>query len=68
LLSVAWLVRKSNITDADYLTYRYGVSREDAAFVIEHVADGCYSHEEFYKLLKESKQTDKPILQLDRAS
>lgn len=53
LLSTAWLVRKRDITDIQYLIDHVGSTHEDASFVIEHVADGCMSHEEFFLLLKE---------------
>jgi DNA-directed RNA polymerase subunit M/transcription elongation factor TFIIS len=68
LLSLAWVVRKHNISEADHLVYRYSVSREDAEFVLKYVDVECYSHEEFYHVLKELNLKDYPERQLDRAS
>lgn len=52
LLSMAWLVRRKHINDFETLMDRYGMTEEDAKFVIKHVADGCCSHEEFLKIIK----------------
>lgn len=68
LLSLAWVVRKQDIDDAEPLVYRYGVSREDAELVLKYVAEELYSHEEFYHHLKELKLKDYPERQLDLAS
>jgi hypothetical protein len=52
LLSTAWFVRKKDITDAQYLIDHLGASKEEADFVIKHVADGCCSHQEFLPIIK----------------
>lgn len=51
LLSTAWLVRKRNITDPQYLVEKFNISEEDAKFLIESVSDNCFNHEEFSKLV-----------------
>lgn len=53
MLSTAWLVRKRDITDPQYLTEHTGASQEDAEFIIKHVADGCRCHEEFLSIIKD---------------
>lgn len=68
LLSAAWLVRKKNIEDADYLVYHYGLSTADAEFVIKFVVEECLSHEEFYHLVKDSDIAKTKERRLDRAS
>jgi Zn-finger nucleic acid-binding protein len=68
LLSLAWVARKQDIADPDWLVHRHGATIEEAEFVVEYVADGCYSHEEFYKLLLESRYAEDPQIRLDRAS
>lgn len=52
LLSTAWLVRRKHIVDVDILVNQYSISESEAKFVIEHVADGCCNHEEFFKIIK----------------
>lgn len=68
LLSLAWSVRKQDLSEPDYIVYHFGVSREDAEFVLEHVDAGCMSHEEFFHFLKESGYAEQPQRRLDRAS
>lgn len=53
LLSTAWLVRKRDIDDSNYLVEKFDIAPEDAELVIKFVADECYSHEEFYAYLKQ---------------
>jgi hypothetical protein len=53
LLATAWLVRRKHINDPDFLTNNYHVPEDDAKFVIQYVADGCYSHEEFLALINQ---------------
>lgn len=52
LLSAAWLVRKRHIDQRDPLLHM-GYSLDEADLVIEFVAEGCYSHEDFRDLLIE---------------
>jgi hypothetical protein len=56
LLSTAWLVRKKHVNDCQVLVDQYCVEEADAKFVIDNVADGCRSHEEFFKLLKDQEK------------
>lgn len=51
LLSLAWAVRKHNADDAEWVANKFGVSTEDAEYVIRMVIDENYSHEEFSRLL-----------------
>jgi hypothetical protein len=53
LLSGAWLVRRRDISDVDSLIYNFNFEPDDADFVVEHVAESYYSHEDFIKLLDE---------------
>lgn len=62
LLSLAWVVRKFNITDTETLVNRYLVSKEDVEFVVKFVAEECLSHEEFFKEIKNIKIGGKSIL------
>lgn len=68
LLSLAWVVRKQNIDDVEHLVYKFGVTHGDAEFVISFVAESCYSHEDFLRLLKEIDIKDYQKIQLDLAS
>jgi hypothetical protein len=56
LLSNAWLVRKRDITDAEYLAEQYEIPKEDAELLIEYVADACYSHEDFLAFIQEKQK------------
>lgn len=47
VLSASWLSRKLHISDPHYLVDRLGISFQDAEFIIEHVAIGCCTHQEF---------------------
>jgi hypothetical protein len=51
-MSGAWLVRKRDIGESDFLVSQHGYDPSDADFLIETVADGCMSHEEFRDRLK----------------
>lgn len=68
MLSLAWVVRKQHISEPDYLVYHHGCSRPDAEFLINFVFEGCYNHEEFARLLKESGYCNHQETRLDRAS
>lgn len=52
LLSASWLTRRKNITTVDQLR-ECGYSAKEADLVISYVVDQCYSHEEFFKELKD---------------
>ena len=54
LLATAWLVRKNNIDDLEYLVNRFNISEEDAKFVIENVSKECFSQEEFLKIIEKN--------------
>jgi hypothetical protein len=54
ILSLSWTVRKQHITDSIYLVERFEADQDIADFVIEYVADGCYSHQEFAEVLNAS--------------
>jgi hypothetical protein len=53
LLSTAWLVRKRNISDPQYLIDYIQSSKEDAEFVINHIFEKCCSHEDFLNIIQE---------------
>ena len=52
LLSAAWLVRRRHICCCDILVSQFGYNQEEADLVMEYVADGTYSHEDFLEILK----------------
>jgi hypothetical protein len=56
LLSLAWVVRRNDLNDPELLMNHYCVSREDADLVLKFVDENSYSHEEFEKYLKESRE------------
>jgi DNA-directed RNA polymerase subunit M/transcription elongation factor TFIIS len=68
LLSLAWAVRRQNITEPESLVYRHGADAADAEFVIDAAYMESMSHEEFVLHLKETKYADRPKTRLDRAS
>jgi hypothetical protein len=68
LLSAAWVVRKRNLEEPDFLVYYHGLTREEAEFVVRMIADECYSHEDFYHHLKANPQAFDIKIRLDRAS
>jgi hypothetical protein len=53
ILSASWLVRRHHITDQDTLIQQYNYEPWLADLVIDFVAEGCCSHEEFQGVLKE---------------
>jgi len=55
LLSAAWYIRKHDVLDAEYLSYRCGLDVNDAEFVLVHVYDECMNHEEFRDFLLKKK-------------
>ena len=46
LLSVAWLIRKHDIVEVEYLATHFNVKEDDAMWLISLVADQCLSPEE----------------------
>lgn len=53
LLSAAWLVRRQNVTDPDFLVQRYGYDPIAADLVVEFVSECLYGHEDMIKVLEE---------------
>ncbi len=53
LLTAAWLVRRRHIEHQDVLVQKLGYHPDEADLVLEHVAQGACTHEEFFRVLKE---------------
>lgn len=56
LLSTAWLVRKRNINDANYLMNYIKIPEDDAKFIIDCVYDKCFNPEEILKIIEKDIQ------------
>lgn len=68
LLSAAWLVRRRHIEHRDVLVQKLGYHPAEADLVLEHVVDGCCTHEEFFRILKEKGVSEDYEICLDLAS
>ena len=52
LLSASWACRKNHIDYIEVIKDVYKLSDEQAVFIQKYVIDGCYSHDELVKLIK----------------
>ncbi len=55
LLSIAWQIRRQDVTCPEFLVNHYDVDPAEAEFVFQYVSDECYSHEDFMRVLEENK-------------
>lgn len=55
LLSASWLVRRNNYHGIEQLISDTRLPEPEAIFVYSFVAENCYSHDEFLKVLKQFK-------------
>lgn len=56
LLGAAWELRKSTNMCLDAFQFRTKLSKEEANFVHRHVVDEGYTHDEFFRLLKDQEK------------
>lgn len=68
LLSAAWLVRRQRIPSAEFLIHRFGFSQKEAELIFTYVAEKCFVHEEFIRILKELAISECYETHLDLAS
>jgi len=55
LLSASWLVRNNRYHGIEHLISDTRLAEPEAIFVYSFIAENCYSHEEFLKVLKQFK-------------
>jgi hypothetical protein len=53
LLATSWLIRRKNICSPDHISDHYGLTMEDAEFIVKCIDDECYCHEDFLKILNQ---------------
>ena len=51
-------MRRKHIVDVDVLINQYLILENEARLVIDFVADGCCSHEEFLKIISKNNSID----------
>ena len=66
LLAASWIVRRQNLESVEGFI-QLGYTKDEAEMVIHFVADKCYSHEDFVKVLTELGISKQYQICIDRA-
>lgn len=55
VMAAAWVAKREKVWDPELLEIKCGISSTDAVRIVEYITEKAYSHEEFIKLMVESK-------------